>query len=111
MKRTAKTAALLLIIPALFLSSCARIPPPKQSSKLIQHYFKKYAKKYHDTTYARSGGIKEVEVTSQQEIHKYLVAVEAFITLKDSSVQRIRATLDKGPFGWHFISWENDTGI
>lgn len=104
---------LLLIIAAIFTFSpaCARQPKAKRSADVIQKYFNKYAKKYKETVFRTSGGVKEVEVINQEEIHKNLVAVQAFLTLKDSSVQRISATLERGPFGWRFVSWENDTNL
>lgn len=96
---------------AILSISCARVPSPTRSSKLIQKHFKKYAKKYSDSVYGASGGVKEVEVLKQKEIHKNLVTVESFITLGDGQVQRIHATVQRGPFGWRFVSWENDTGM
>lgn len=110
MKRTKSIAILLVAVLALSMASCARQPSNKRSAKLIQHHFKKYAKKYPETVYGKYH-VKEVEVTGQQEIHKYLIAVEAFITLGDGSVQRVRATLERGPVGWRFISWENATNM
>lgn len=97
---TAMIAASLLIV------SCARQPSYKRSSKIINHYFEKYGKKYPDTIYSKNA-VTSVEITSQEEIHKHLIAVEAFITLKDGTVQRIHATIERGPIGWRFVSWEN----
>jgi hypothetical protein len=108
MKRTLKICALLLALLALS-TSCAREPSTKRSTKILRHHFKKYAKKYPDTEYGRHG-VTEVEVTGQNEIHKHLVAVESFITLGDGSVQRIYATVEKGPMGWRFVSWEKVGG-
>lgn len=92
------------------MAGCARLPKPERSANLIKHHFKKYSKKYPNTVYGKSS-VKNVEVLNQSEIHKKLVAVSAFITLSDDSVQRISATIQKGPTGWRFISWENDTGM
>lgn len=101
-------ASCLLLIASLMLAGCARMPTAKRSAHLIKHHFKKYAKKYPATSYGKAG-VKEVEITGQQEIHKHYVAVESFVTLGDGSVQRVDATLEKGPLGWRFVSWENES--
>jgi ABC-type oligopeptide transport system substrate-binding subunit len=101
-------AVALLAIAALLGAGCARQPSAKKSSNIIKHSFKKYGKKYPNTVYGRNP-VKEVEVTGQQEIHKGLVAVESFVTLSDGDVQRVHATLERGPLGWKFTSWENET--
>lgn len=109
---SSKCLAAFLIVCMLFLfPACARQPEAKRSSKIIQSYFKKYAKKYPTSIYGTSGGVKEVEIMNQKEIHKHLVAVQAFLTLKDGSVERINATVERGPTGWRFVSWENDTNL
>ena len=106
MKSTPRIIAAIAII-ALFAVSCARMPKPETSARLIRKHFKKYGKKYPETIYGQSK-VAEVEITDQSEIHKHLVAVESFVTLEDGNVRRIYATLEKGPFGWwKFISWEN----
>ncbi len=110
MKKCSFSAVALIIAVVFLAAGCARMPTQKRSSAVITKYFKKYAKKFPETVYGKIG-VKEVEVTGQEEIHKHMVAVESFLTLKDGSVQRIDATLEKGPFGWKFISWENATGM
>lgn len=106
MKPTFRTIAAILIM-ALFAVSCARMPKPETSARLIRKHFKKYGKEYPSTIYGQSK-VTEVEITDQAEIHKHLVAVESFVTLEDGNVRRIYATLEKGSFGWwRFISWEN----
>jgi hypothetical protein len=104
MKRRLRIAAALACV-ALACAACARQPSDKRAESVIRKHFKKYAKKYPNTVYGRSG-VKDVDVTGQQEIHKHLVAVESFVTLGDGTVQRIYATLEKGPMGWRFLSWE-----
>ena len=108
MRRFLKTSAILLAALTLMVS-CARVPTPKRSAKILRHHFKKYSKKYPDTAYGQHG-VTEVEITGQNEIHRHLVAVEAFISLGDGSVQRIHATVEKGPLGWRFLSWEKVGG-
>jgi hypothetical protein len=109
LRRSLGFLAVMVLVAASF-TGCARTPSTKKSAKVIQHHFQKYGKKYRSTVYGQSG-VKEVEVTGQQEIHKGLVAVESFLTLGDGNVQRIHATLERGPFGWRFVSWENATGM
>ena len=104
MKRSLKTSVVILAALAL-MASCARVPSTKRSSRILLSHFKKYAKKYPDTVYGQHG-VTEAEITEQNEIHKHLVAVKAFITLGDGSVQRVHATVEKGPLGWRFVSWE-----
>ena len=110
MKPTFRTVAAILML-AFLAGACARMPRPKTSAKLIRKHFKKYGKEYPTTVYGKSK-VAEVEVTDQSEIHKNLVAVESFVTLKDGTVRRIYATVEKGPFGWwKFVSWENVAGM
>ncbi|MFH1830212.1 MAG: hypothetical protein ABH871_05500 [Pseudomonadota bacterium] len=105
MNRIVRTTALAIALAFCF-SACARMPTPAKSAKVIKKYFKKYAKKYPDTVYGKSK-VQEVEITDQSEIHKHFIAVESFVTLEDGNVRRIYATLEKNPFGWRFVSWEN----
>lgn len=99
----------LLAFILAFAPACAREPRARQSAKIIQKYFNKYGKKYRETAFA--SGVKNIDVTNQDEIHKNLVAVQAFITMNDGSVQRINATVERGPIGWRFVSWENDSNM
>lgn len=100
----------ILLIALSFVTSCARMPSAKRSQSVIKHYFKKYAKKYPDSIYGKSP-IKDIEITKQSEIHKHLVSAESFVTFTDGTVERIYTTLEMGPVGWRFISWENATGL
>lgn len=104
MKRPVKIVVLLLIA-AFLVAGCARTPNPKTSQKVINKYFKKYGKKYPATVYGQNK-VKQVEVTGIQEIHRHLVSADTFLTLGNGQVQRIHATLMKGPWGWKFVSWE-----
>lgn len=109
-KKNFFTLIIVFLTASFVCTSCARHPSTKQCAKLIKHHFHKYGKKYRDTIYGKNE-VKDVDVTSEQEIHKRLVAVEAFITLSDGTVQRINATIQKSPVGWRFVSWENATGM
>lgn len=105
MKRFRHTLlALALLLP--LAAACARVPSDKRSAKLIRSYFEDYAKEYPTTVYGEYG-VTEVDVVGQQELHKNYVAVDAFLALGNETVQRISATVERGPFGWRFVSWEN----
>ena len=107
MKRSTRIV-LIVALAALVVAGCARMPKPARSARVIKSHFKKYSKRYPTTIYGKEK-VKEVEITGQEEIHRNLVAVESFITLGNGEVQRIYATLEKGPFGWRFVSWEHAT--
>ena len=110
MNRKLRVMACLFAATALLLCSCARMPSEKKSAKIIHKYFEKYGKKYPTTPFGESK-ISQVDVTSREEIHKNLVAIDAFLTYKDGSVQRVNTTIGKGAFGWKFRSWENATNL
>jgi hypothetical protein len=107
-QRTLSLIALMLC-SGMVLAGCARQPSTKRSASVIRSYFHSYGKKYSATVFGHND-VKEVQITDIQEIHKGMVAVQSFVTLKDGTVQRIYATLEKGPFGWKFLSWENAMG-
>ena len=73
-------------------------------------YVNKYGKEYEQSPF---GGkkVSNVEILQINEIHKKLVAVLAFVTLSGSEVFKVRVTLEKGPFGWRYVSWENLTAL
>lgn len=99
-----------LVIIVMALASCGgRLPDPKTSQKVIKKYFKKYGKKYPGTIFGQ--GVTKVEIDKQTEIHKKFVAVDAYIVLTDGNLRKILASLEKGPFGWKFSSWEDATGL
>jgi len=106
MKKSLRILTVFIICLSILALSCARQPSYDRSAKVIRKYFKKYGKKYPDTAFGKSK-VSEVEILSQEEIHKHLVAVEAFVTFEDGSVRKVSATVEKGPLGWRFISWEN----
>jgi hypothetical protein len=106
MKKRIPILALAVVMSFALSFGCARQPSHSRSSKLIKSYFKKYGKKYPATAFGNNK-IDTVEITKQEEVHKHLVSIEAFITFKDGSVQRINFTSEKGPLGWRFVSWED----
>ncbi len=108
MKKILRTILPILFL-ALLMASCARVPSTSRSQRLLTKHFKKYAKEYPETIYGLHG-VEEVEITREYEIHKNYIGLEAFITLRNADVKRILATVEKGPFGWRFLSWENTSG-
>ena len=95
----------LAVIAASLAAGCARMPKPDRSTQVLRSHFKRYGKKYPATIYGQSR-VKEMDITGQEEIRKHLVAVNSFVTLESGDVQRVHATLEKGPFGWRLLSWE-----
>lgn len=91
-----------------FLMGCARVPSAQRSERSIRHFFKKYGTKYPETPFGK--GIEKVEVIKIHEIRKYVVVVEAFITLKNGDLKKVNTTLEKELFDWHFLSWEDPEG-
>jgi len=100
---------IILSICALALLSTAcggRLPKPTTSKKIIQHHFKKYGKKYKDSPFGKAR-VKETEILETEEIHKHFATTTAFVTLENSEVFKVRFTLEKTPFGWRYVLWEN----
>lgn len=92
----------------LVIACSGRLPSSSRSTSLIRKHFNKYGREYEKNPF---GGKKvtNVEILQVNEIHKKLVAVIAFVTLSGSEVFKVRVTLEKGPFGWRYASWENMT--
>ncbi len=91
----------------LFLVGCAgRLPAPKTSQRVLKHHFHHYGKQFKETAFGKSK-VREVEILDTEEIHKNLVTVTAFVTLEDGDVFKVRVTLERGSFGWRYVSWEN----
>lgn len=97
-----------LLILAFCLSACGdRLPSPKTAHHLLQKNFQKYGKKYKDSDFGKQG-LDRVEIGEIQEIQKGFASVEGFAFLKEGRVYKVRATLQKKPFGWRFLSWETE---
>lgn len=106
MKRLIRILVIAILCTSFISASCARQPTHERSTDIIKSYLKKYGRKYPETVFGKQK-IAQIEIVTQNEIHKHLVAIEAFLTFADGSVQRIHATIMKGPLGWRFVSWEN----
>ncbi len=93
-----------------FFTACGgRLPSSGQAQSLIRKNFNQYAKKYEASPFGNKK-VTGVEVLEINEIHKKLVIVQAFVTMNGSEVFKVRATFEKGPFGWRNKSWENMGG-
>ncbi|OGQ05384.1 MAG: hypothetical protein A2979_10080 [Deltaproteobacteria bacterium RIFCSPLOWO2_01_FULL_45_74] len=87
--------------------ACAgRLPSTSKSTSIIRKHFNKYGKKYEASPFGNKK-VTNVEILSVDEIHKQLISVQAFVTLEGSDVHKVRVTIEKGPFGWRYVSWEN----
>ena len=102
-----KRALALIIILVSIVGSygCARKPEAKVAERKIHKFFLKYGKKFPDTVYGKNP-VTEVDISSQEEIHKNLVASEAYISLSGGDMQKISATLERRFIRWKVISWE-----
>ena len=105
-----KHIALILVLMMIAAACGGRVPKPSRSQKIIQKYFKKYAKKYPDSIYGKAR-VTKVEIDRQEEIRKNCAAIDAYLSLGDGTLKKIDVTIEKGPLGWRFLSWEDATGL
>lgn len=100
---------LLMTICLFTLVACSgRLPSSSRATGLIRKHFNHYGKEYEKSPFGDKK-VTNVEILQINEIHKKLVAVLTFVTLSGSEVFKVRVTLEKGPFGWRYVSWENMT--
>lgn len=101
---------LILAFCLITIVACGgRLPSTSKSTQLIRKQFNKYGKKYETSPFGNKK-VTNVEILGVEEIHKHLVSVQAFITLEGSDVHKVRVTIEKGPFGWRTVAWENMGG-
>jgi len=103
MKRT-----LALLIALTFIAggaACARKPEVKVAERKIHKFFLKYGKKFPKTEYGLHP-VTDVDVSSQEEIHKNLIASEAYLSLSGGDMQKVSVTLERRFIRWKVISWE-----
>lgn len=102
-----KTA--LLLIGLSFLACGGRLPAQSTAKNIVRNHFNQYGKKYEASPF---GGKKvtNVEILKIEEIHKHLVSAVSFVTLEGPEVFKVRLVIEKGPFGWRALSWENLSG-
>lgn len=99
--------SLFLLFP--LIACAARAPSQARVTRLVRHHFNEYAKKYKTSPFGNKK-VMQVELLNIKEIRKHSVAAEAFVTLQGPEVFKVRVTLEKGPFGWRTLSWENLSG-
>ena len=101
-----RTLALLIVLTFVAGSAaCARKPEPKVAERKIQKFFLKYGKEYPETVYGKHP-VTDVDVSTQEEIHKNLVASEVYLSLSGGDMQKISATLERRFIRWKVVSWE-----
>ncbi|OGQ44723.1 MAG: hypothetical protein A3H42_01150 [Deltaproteobacteria bacterium RIFCSPLOWO2_02_FULL_46_8] len=98
---------LILSISLVTLVGCfGRLPSTSRSTHLIRKYFNSYAKDYPESPFGKKK-VTNVELLSTDEIHKHYISVQAFVTMAQTDVHKVRVTIEKGPFGWRTVCWEN----
>lgn len=102
----------LLVFITVGAAGCAkRLPSERKTTHLIREYFNNYAKEYNQSSFGNKK-VKNVEVLSIKELHKNFITAQAFVTMAGENVDvyKVRVTIEKGPFGWRYVSWENLSG-
>lgn len=103
-----KISATILLI--LMLAACGgRLPTTAKTQSILRHHFQKYGKKYKESPF-HNKKITNIEVLKMDEIHKNLIVAQSFVTIEGPEVFQVRMTIEKGPFGWRYVSWENLSG-
>jgi hypothetical protein len=100
--------ALALLITLTFIAgsaACARKPEVKVAERKIHKFFLKYGKEYPETEYGKNP-VSDVDISTQEEIHKNLIASEAYLSLTGGDMQKVSVTLERRFIRWKVISWE-----
>jgi hypothetical protein len=100
--------ALALLTALTFITgstACARKPEVKVAQRKIQKFFLKYGKEFPETVYGKHP-VTDVDVSSQEEIHKNLIATDAYLSLSGGDMQKVSVTLERRFIRWKIISWE-----
>ena len=90
----------------LMVSCAGQLPSNSRATSLLRKHFNHYAKKYKESSFGKKR-VTSVELLGIEEIHFKLVSVTAFITMNKTDVHKVRVTLERGPFGWRYVDWEN----
>ena len=102
-----KKNILILLSGVLLIASCGgRLPSQSTSTHIVKRHFTHYSHKYKSSVFGHKK-VVNVEILNIEEIHKHLVNVTAFVTMEGPEVFKIRMNIEKGPFGWRYLSWEN----
>ena len=105
-----KKISLLLMICLIGVTACGgRMPEPKRARSVMSHHFNRYGKKFPASEFGHTQ-VQEIDILGTEEIHKNLVQSEAFVTLQNGNVFKVRFTLEKKALGWRAVSWENLSG-
>lgn len=88
-----------------------RLPPTGTTREIVRRHFNKYAKKYEKSPFGNKK-VLNVEILGVEEIHKKLASAQAFVTMEGADntgpeVYKVRVVIEKGPFGWRTVAWEN----
>jgi hypothetical protein len=100
--------ALALLITLTFIvgsAACARKPEVKVAERKIHKFFLKYGKEFPETEYGKNP-VSDVDISTQEEIHKDLIATEAYLSLTGGDMQKVSVTLERRFIRWKVISWE-----
>ena len=103
---------LLLLFTAT--ACAARLPSPTRTTQLIRHHFNGYAKEYETSIFGKKK-VANIEILKMEEIHKHFISVQAFVTMQGpatetssgTDVHKVLVQIEKGPFGWRYVAWEN----
>lgn len=93
----------------LNLACAGRLPSQTKTTKIIRKHFHQYGKEYKESPFGNKK-VTNVELLTTEEIHKHLIAVQSFVTIEGPEVFKVRVVIEKGPFGWRYIAWENLSG-
>lgn len=99
--------AMALVLPMLLLVACGgRTPTQARTAEIAKKYFKKYGKKYKESSFA-SNPVTEVEVKDVQELQKNIANGFLLVKRTDGSETPVIMTLiRKPPLGWRTSGWE-----
>lgn len=99
--------AIALLFPLLLLASCGgRTPTQARTAEIAKKYFKKYGKKYKESSFG-TNPVTAVEVKDVQELQKNIANGFLLVKLTDGSELPVIMTLiRKPPLGWRTTSWE-----
>jgi len=100
--------ALALLIALTFIAggaACARKPEVKVAKRKIHKFFLKYGKEFPETVYGKHP-VTDVDVSTREEIHKNLIAADAYLSLSGGDMQKVSVTLERRFIRWKVVSWE-----
>ena len=100
------TLVLLILVSFGITSACGRQPTPKRTADIMESFFKKYGKEYPESIFGQTQ-LQGVQILHIDEVHKNLVAVYAILELQNGMAMQTRFSIQKKPFGWRAVSWEN----